>query len=310
MTTDVLQMILDCSVFAVSHSGIIAVHNVISNIDLLAIRWNVNPEIFDIGRFSLRYYSLCFVAAFFTSYLILQHNFLKAHKPQRLLDALTVYVFVGTIIGARLGHCLFYEFDYYRHHLLEIILPYKFSKDGTFQLTGYQGLASHGGAVGILLSVLLFCKKYRQSFFYMADQLVIVVAISSFFIRIGNLFNSEIIGRPSALPWAFIFERIDNVPRHPAQLYEAIAYLLLFFFLGYYYKMKTTKHKSGYLFGLFLVLLFSIRFLIEFIKEPQEAFENNMDLDMGQWLSIPFIAIGIYLMYIKRLRPNKKTLII
>ncbi|MEP7231580.1 MAG: prolipoprotein diacylglyceryl transferase [Ginsengibacter sp.] len=265
---------------------------------LQQIIWNVNPEIFHIGGFGLRYYSLMFGVAFLISYQLLSFIFKKENVPHRLLEKLFIYVFIGTLVGARLGHTLFYEFGYYKNHLLEIILPFKITH-GQFELTGYQGLASHGGAIGILLAVVFYCRKYKQSFLWVLDRLVIVVALSGFFIRIGNLFNSEIIGKPGNVSWAFIFERVDLIPRHPAQLYEAISYLFIFFLLWGIYKKKSEFLKKGLLLGLFLVLLFTVRFLIEFVKENQEAFENALPINMGQILSIPFILVGLYFIFRK-----------
>lgn len=260
------------------------------------VNWNVNPEIFRFGGVALRYYSLLFALAFVVSYLLLSSLFKKENVPERILNKLVLYVLIGTIVGARLGHTLFYEFVYFKNHLLEIILPFRIN-NGKFELTGYQGLASHGGAVGILIAVWLFCKNYNQSFFRILDRLVIAVALSGFFIRVGNLFNSEIIGKPSDRSWAFIFERIDMIPRHPAQLYEAISYLVIFFVLWNIYKNKGVYLAKGFLFGFFLVLIFFARFIIEFTKEDQEAFENTLAINMGQILSIPFIIAGFYFMF-------------
>lgn len=264
---------------------------------MLYINWNVNPEIFRIGGFALRYYSLMFVFAFVASYILLSKIYIKENISPQLLTKLAVYVFIGTLIGARLGHTLFYEFGYYKNHLLEIVLPFKIT-NGKFELTGYQGLASHGGAIGILAAVGLYCRKYKQPFLWIMDRLGIVVALSGFFIRLGNLFNSEIIGKPSDFPWAFIFERVDPIPRHPAQLYEAILYLAIFIVLWFLYK-KSNRYQNGFLFGCFLVMLFSVRFLVEFAKENQETFENALLINMGQILSIPFILIGAYLIISK-----------
>jgi prolipoprotein diacylglyceryl transferase len=264
--------------------------------NIIYINWNINPEIFRIGGFALRYYSLLFALAFIISYYLLSFVFRKENVSDKLLQKLLIYVIVGTIIGARLGHTLFYEFGYYKNHLLEIILPFRIT-NGKFELTGYQGLASHGGAIGILIAVGLYCRKYKLSFFWVLDRLVIVVALSGFFIRIGNLFNSEIIGRPTDLPWAVIFERVDFSPRHPSQLYEAIVYLLIFFVLWKLYQTKSLQLKKGFLFGLFLVLVFSARFLIEFTKENQEVFENTLPINMGQILSLPFIIVGAFLIF-------------
>ena len=264
----------------------------------LQIRWNINPEIFHIGGFGLRYYSLMFGLAFIVSYYLLSRIFKKENVPQRYLDKLLLYVFIGTLAGARLGHTLFYEFGYYKNHLLEIILPFTFT-NGQFEFTGYQGLASHGGAVGILLAVALYCKKYKQSFLWIIDRLVIVVALSGFFIRVGNFFNSEIIGKSTGHTWGVIFERVDLIPRYPAQLFEAFSYLIIFFVLWKLYQVKGQQLQKGFLFGLFLVLVFSARFLIEFTKENQEAFENALVINLGQILSIPFILTGLYFIFRK-----------
>ncbi|WP_353183449.1 prolipoprotein diacylglyceryl transferase, partial [Parapedobacter lycopersici] len=194
------------------------------------IHWNIDPEIFNIGTFGLRYYTLCFLLAFISSYLLMLHIFKRENKSQELLDQLSIYIFLGTLLGARLGHCLFYEFDYYKDHPLEMILPYTYV-NGQFTLTGFRGLASHGGAIGILVGIFLFCRKTKVNFLWITDRLVIVVALAGAFVRIGNFFNSEIIGLPSNLPWAVVFEQVDQVPRHPAQLYEAICYVLIFLLL-------------------------------------------------------------------------------
>lgn len=263
---------------------------------MLVINWNINPEIFRIGGFALRYYSLMFFFAFYSSYFILTKIYFKENIAIHFLNKLAIYIFIGTLAGARLGHTLFYEFGYYKNHLLEIILPFRIT-NGKFDLTGYQGLASHGGAIGILLAVALYCKKYKQPFLWILDKVVIVVALSGFFIRLGNLFNSEIIGKPANVSWAFVFERVDLLPRHPSQVYEAIAYLSIFFILLLLYQKKGIQLKKGFLFGLFLTLVFSARFVIEFSKENQEAFEKALPINMGQILSLPFILIGLYFIF-------------
>ena len=262
-------------------------------IHFLYINWNINPEIFRIGGFALRYYSVLFAIAFLLGYLLMKKMFQKEGLDEQKLNPLLIYIVAGTIIGARLGQVFFYEFDYYKHHLLEIVFPFRINSKG-FEWTGYQGLASHGGAIGILIALVLYCKKYKQDFLRTIDKVVIAVALAGFFIRTGNLFNSEIIGKPTDVPWAFIFERVDFIPRHPSQVYEAIAYLLIFFVLWRLYLYKGVKLKRGFLFGLFLVLVFTARFLIEFSKEVQEAFEKALPINMGQILSLPFIIIGIY----------------
>lgn len=267
-----------------------------------AIHWNIDPIIFEIGSFGLRYYALCFLAAFAVSYAIMLKIFKQEGKSQELLDQLSIYIFLGTLIGARLGHCLFYEFDYYSKHPLEMILPFRIV-DGSFELTGFQGLASHGGAIGILTALWMFSRKTKTNFVWIADRLVLVVPLAGAFVRLGNFFNSEIIGLPSELPWAVVFEKIDSIPRHPAQLYEAIAYVGIFFLLWMVFKKGLPK--QGYLLGLFFVLLFSARFILEFFKENQEEFEQGMQFNMGQLLSIPFVAIGLYLMFRKTNQQKK-----
>lgn len=258
---------------------------------LAAIYWDISPVLFSIGSFELRYYTLCFLLAFVMSYIIMLRIFKKENKSQELLDQLSIYIFVGTLLGARLGHCLFYEFDYYKDHLLEMILPFR-QINGEWTLTGFHGLASHGGAIGILTGLYLFCRKTKTNFIWLADRLVIVVAIAGAFVRFGNFFNSEIIGLPSDLPWAVIFAHIDEIPRHPAQLYEAFSYLLICLILWNIYNRSKTL-KPGFLFGIFFIMLFGVRFLVEFLKENQEAFEDTMSYNMGQLLSLPFVAIGI-----------------
>lgn len=258
---------------------------------VLQIFWNVDPEIFKFGGISLRYYSVLFAIAFLLGYRIISNIYKLEGINDRLMSKLLIYVIVGTIIGARLGHTLFYEFDYYKNHLLEIILPFKI-QNGKLELTGYQGLASHGGALGILMAVWLYSRNSKLNMLWILDRLVITVALAGFFIRIGNFFNSEIIGSPSSLPWSVVFAKVDLVPRHPAQLYEALSYFI--FFLVLYYLHKTHGQlKRGILFGLFLLLTFSARIFIEFVKENQVPFENALPLNMGQLLSIPFIIIGI-----------------
>ncbi|TDS17194.1 prolipoprotein diacylglyceryl transferase [Sphingobacterium paludis] len=264
---------------------------------LHVIHWNIDPVIFEIGSFGLRYYALCFLAAFLVSYVLMLQIFRREGKTQELLDQLSIYIFLGTLIGARLGHCLFYEFDYYMQHPLEMILPFRFN-NGNFELTGFQGLASHGGALGILTALILFSRKTKTDFLWVTDRLVLVVPLAGALVRIGNFFNSEIVGLPSDLPWAVVFERNDLIPRHPAQLYEAIAYVILFIILWSMYQ-KNSKPKPGYLFGIFLVLLFGARFFLEFFKENQEAFEEGMKFNMGQLLSIPFMIGGLYLIFRK-----------
>ena len=259
------------------------------------INWNVDPVIVHLGSFGLRYYSFGFLLAFFLGYLILNKMFSREKVEIKYLDSLFVWMFLAVLIGARLGHCLFYEPDYFltADHWLEIILPINLA---TGQFIGYQGLASHGAAIGILIAIWFFCRKYKMNGWWLLDRLVIIVALAGMFIRLGNLFNSEIYGIETSLPWGFIFERNhETVPKHPTQLYESLSYLIIFLACIFVYRRKQGKLHNGRLFGYWLIALFGIRFLIEFVKEEQVAFEKGMMLDMGQWLSIPFILSGIVL---------------
>jgi len=251
---------------------------------LESINWNVNPEIFRIGNFALRWYGLLFASGFFFGYLILAKLFKKEGVSIEILDRLTIYTAVGTIIGARLGHCLFYEPSYYLSHPVEIIKIWR------------GGLASHGAAVGILVAIYFFSKKTKKTYLWTFDRLVIVVALAGFFIRTGNLMNSEIYGVETSLPWGFVFLRSgETLPKHPTQIYEALCYLSIFLILYFIYIRKTGSVKDGALFGLFLIFVFTSRFFIEFIKEDQVGFEAGMNLNMGQWLSMPFVLTGFLL---------------
>jgi prolipoprotein diacylglyceryl transferase len=260
------------------------------------ITWDVNPEIFSLGPISIRWYGLLFAASFLVGFQIMTKIFTDEKKSQKDLNDLLWYMIIGTIAGARLGHCLFYNPGYYLSNPLEIFMTWK------------GGLASHGAAIGIVTAIYLYSKKkVGQSFLWVMDRVVITVALAGFFIRTGNLMNSEIIGKVTDVPWAFKFVNAyvsdPMMPRHPAQLYEALSYLIIFFLLFYIYKQFRKKIKEGMIFGLFLVLIFVARFIIEFFKENQSAFESGMILNMGQLLSIPLILWGLYLIFIN----NKKT---
>lgn len=270
------------------------------------IRWNVDPEIFNLGFWGLRYYSLLFVTGIVLGYIFMKKIFAKEGLSQELLDKLAIYVFFGTVLGARLGHCIFYEWDYYKDHLLEMILPWRGTIGENFEFVGYQGLASHGGAIGIVIALTIFARKNKFSLIRTLDYMGIVVPLAGACIRLGNLFNSEIYGIETTLPWGFIFElRHETLPKHPTQLYEALSYLLIFVILYRLYFKKGDSLPRGYIFGWFLIMLFTARFLIEFIKEVQVDFESTMALNMGQWLSIPFILVGVGLLFWSKKQPKK-----
>lgn len=270
-----------------------------------AIIWDFNPLLFGF----LRWYSLLFALAFVAGYLILQKIiFQKENIPNSYLDKLAVYVFLGVLIGARLGHCLFYEPSYYLNNIVEMILPIAQTQDG-WKFVGYQGLASHGGAIGILIAIWLYARKTKLTMLWTLDRLVIVVALAGLFIRLGNLCNSEIYGIATNSDWGFIFVRNgETVAKHPTQLYEAIAYFITFAVLLFIYIKQKTRVIPGTLFSLFLILAFTSRLIIENWKEVQEAWEANMALNMGQILSIPFIAIGIVILILSLLGKTGKPL--
>lgn len=259
------------------------------------ITWDINPEIVNIFGLSIRYYSLLFVGGLLLSIYVLSHIYKKENIPQEYLEKLSIYSMIGILAGARIGHCLFYEPSYYLSHPLEIILPIQSKPEGGYQFIGYQGLASHGGVIGLITALIIYSYKTKQSLIRTIDLIAIAAPLGGCFIRLANLMNSEIIGLPSTKPWAFIFVRVDTLPRHPAQLYEALSYLLIFVVLIILWKTRKKKFQNGLFSGLALILSFIARFLIEFLKEKQVAFEENMTFDMGQILSIPYILAGIAL---------------
>lgn len=270
------------------------------------IYWNVNPVIFTIFGISLRYYSLLFVGGLILCIYILGWIFKKENIPLDFLEKLSIYGVIGIFVGARLGHCLFYEPDYYFAHPLEMILPIQQLPSGGYKFIGYQGLASHGGALGLIIALILYSFKTKQPLITTLDLIAVVAPLGSCFIRLGNLMNSEIIGIPTTKPWAFIFAREDNIPRHPAQLYEALAYLLIFVIVLFLYKQIRQKLQNGFFFGLSLTLIFVARFFIEFLKERQVPFEENLTIDMGQILSIPYIIVGIAFMIYGIIKTKRK----
>ena len=263
--------------------------------NLLYINWEPNVEIFNFLGLSIRYYGLFFMIGLILGNEVVKYYYRKEYKGNNNLDKLFIYILFGTIIGARLGHCLFYEPEYFLKHPIEMFLPVQKDFFGTYKFVGYSGLASHGGGIGVLIAIFLFSLKYKQNIWFILDKVALAVPLVGAFIRLGNLMNSEIIGKSSNLPWAFIFRNIDNIPRHPSQLYEAVFYFFIFLILNIIY--PKIKVGQGFIFGMFLVMLFSMRFLIEFTKENQVNFENDLFINMGQILSIPFILIGFLLMY-------------
>jgi phosphatidylglycerol---prolipoprotein diacylglyceryl transferase len=257
------------------------------------INWNVDPEIFRIGSFAVRWYGLLFAMAFFSGYLVFMKFFKNEDIRIELLDQLLVYVAIGTVVGARLGHCFFYEPEYYLSNPIEIFKIWR------------GGLASHGAAIGILIALYLFVRKYNKRYFWLIDRVVIAVALGGAFIRLGNLMNSEIYGVETSLPWGFVFLRDgQTVPKHPTQIYEALSYLAIFALLYSWYWKKKGVLKEGVVFSVFLILLFAVRFLIEFVKEVQVPFEQGMSLNMGQILSIPFVLAGVVLLFYFLGRPD------
>lgn len=256
------------------------------------IIWDIAPEIFPGFEF-FRWYGLCWLLGMLVGYQILHKIYKSEGIPLGELETLTTYVALGAILGARFGHILFYDPIYYWNNPIEI-LPFRINPD--FEFTGLAGLASHGGILGALFALYLYDRKYKKGYLWLLDRIAIAGAALGGFIRLGNLMNSEIIGVPSTLPWAFIFRRIDQIPRHPAQLYEAIFYLGISITLYFVWKSKKFYECKGLVCGLGITLIFSQRFLIEFLKESQVSFEQNMALNMGQILSIPLIIGGAVLM--------------
>jgi prolipoprotein diacylglyceryl transferase len=272
------------------------------------IVWNPNLEAFHLGPIAIRWYGLLWVIGLALAYLIVRRLYKEQKIKDEYFDPLFIYCFFGILIGARLGHCLFYEPDYFLTSgkgLVEMILPIRFLPEGGFKIIGYAGLASHGGTLGLMIALWMYVRKTKLSIWMVLDNIAIATGTTACFIRLGNLMNSEIIGKVTDVPWAFIFEHVDKVPRHPGQLYEAIAYAILFVIMWTIYK-RSTKHPApttyhpqvgtGWYFGFCLAYIFTFRFFIEYTKEIQEAFEASLPIDMGQILSIPFIILGVYCM--------------
>ena len=299
--------------------------------------WNPNQVLRDLHFIQIRYYSLMFVIAFSLGFYITKKIFLAENKPLEKLDTLVIYVAIATLLGARLGHVFFYDWDYFKVHPLEIILPFRFSP--SFEVTGFAGLASHGAAVGIIIAMLLYIRKYPDmKLSWVLDRIVIAITIGGMFVRFGNFMNSEIVGKvvDKSFPFAVKFlqsgdfsageamqltgqntpqkafeviahnpqfvEIYNQIPyRHPAQLYEAVGYFLLFWLLYYLYWKTNKKDQPYFIFGVFLIALWTIRFLVEYVKDSQGGIEDTLGVfSTGQWLSIPFILAGVFLLFFKR----------
>lgn len=272
----------------------------------LSFVWDPNEGI-DLGFFMIRYYSLMFVIAFTLGWFIMKRIFNNESIPLEKLDSLFIYTVIATLAGARLGHVLFYEPELFSEDPFSVFLPFRTVPE--FEFTGFRGLASHGAAIAIIIAMFIYSKKVlKKPVLWILDRIVIAVACGAIFVRIGNFINSEIIGKASQSDFGVVFKQLgEDFPRHPAQLYESAGYVLVFLFLWYLYWKTDKRNWLGYLFGLFLVLLWSVRFLVEFVKESQGGFESVLGetLSTGQWLSIPFILIGLYIMF--RASKNKNT---
>ena len=315
----------------------------------LGITWNPNDTLFVLGPLQIKYYNMLWIVAFAVGWVITKRIFQNENKSQEKLDALFIYTVVATMLGARLGHVFFYDWDYYKDHLLEILLPIREADNSSlfgiingYEFTGFSGLASHGAAVGIIFAMYLLSRKFKDmSMLWLLDRVVIPVAIGGFFVRLGNFFNSEINGKITDENFIFAtrfvrdsddmpayealritkektvnaaYKALENKPefleylqaipfRHPAQLYEGVCYIFVFLILYWYYWKTDKKDKAGFLFGMFLVLLWTVRFFVEFVKKSQGGFEESLGLlSTGQWLSIPFILLGLYFLF----RPSPK----
>ena len=266
---------------------------------LLKLHWEPSTTLFKLGSFGIHYYSLMFVIAFSLGYNIMKGMYQKEKVSIETLESMLFYIVISTLLGARLGHVLFYDWAYYQNHLLEVLLPIVAKADGGYAFVGFRGLASHGAAIGILLGIIIYQRfNGYKPLAWILDRLIIPTTLGAGFVRIGNFFNSEIVGNYTGNNFGVVFvNRGEMLPRHPAQLYEAIAYFILFFFLRYLYRQGLNR-QDGFLVGVFMSILFSIRFLVEFVKESQGGFETFLPaLSTGQWLSLPLILAGLIVMF-------------
>ena len=273
----------------------------LKTMDFLQIIWEPTSDgIRLFGNFKIHYYSMMWIVAFVLGYRIMKKIYTNENQSEKKLDSLFMYSVLGIMIGARLGHVIFYQAELFREDFFSVFLPFKFS--GGFEFTGFRGLASHGATIGMIVSMYLYNKKVlKKSILWILDRVVIACASGAIFIRIGNFFNSEIIGKPAeeGLPWAVVFKNIDNIPRHPGQLYEAFGYLFVFLIVYFIYWKTKKGMQEGYLFGLFLLLLMTVRVFVEQFKIAQVDGREDwiLGFNTGQVLSIPFILIGIYFMF-------------
>lgn len=269
---------------------------------LAFITWNPPMELFHIGGLGIRFYSLCWCIGLILGYIVVQRLYKEQKIDDKLFEPLFIYVFIGILAGARLGHCLFYQPGYFLSHPIEMFLPIHQTPIG-WEFTGYEGLASHGGTLGTMIALWLYVRKTKLNIFHVLDDIAIATPITACFIRLGNLMNSEIVGKVTDFPWGFIFiHNRSTIPQHPAQLYEAIAYFIIFIGgLLLYYKKYKNKVGTGFFFGYCLTTIFLFRFIVEFCKEVQEPWEQSMEsiigLNQGQLLSLPFIIIGLYCLF-------------
>lgn len=281
-------------------------------IHFLQIVWDPKSEGINLfGNFTIHYYSMMWMAAFILGWYLMKKIYKNENQSEDKLDSLFIYSVVGIMLGARLGHVLFYQPELIKEDFFSIFLPFKFA--GGFEFTGFRGLASHGAAISMIISMYLYNKKIlKKSVLWILDRVVIPVALGAIFVRVGNFFNSEMIGKPAdeSLPWAIVFKSFDNVARHPGQLYEAFGYVFVFLILWFLYWKTSKREHTGFLFGLFLMLLMTVRLFVEQFKIEQVDGREDWILGMntGQVLSIPFIIIGLYFMFIykpKQAQPNK-----
>ena len=262
----------------------------------LFISWSPDVVALDLGFLAIRWYSLCWCVGLVAVYMLMHRLFREQKLSEEQFEPMFMYCFIGIFVGARLGHCLFYEPQYYLGHPLELVLPFRQIHGVGWRFTGFEGLASHGGTLGLIIALWLYARSQRLGFLHVLDNVGIVTPICACAIRIGNLMNSEIIGRPTDVPWAFVFHHVDDLPRHPGQLYEALCYALFFWVGWFFYRRQPKRVGTGFFFGLCIFLIFLSRIFIEYTKENQVDFEQGMLFNMGQLLSVPFVLLGAYCM--------------